>query len=178
MKQKNIFPGGTNRGTDVSRLTKMSEFWWKIVVEIIPIIVMRKDDGLRKIRSALSSSRDSRLSCIHVSCVLARDQGRRSISKQTASLFSFPLSRSDRICFEKEKECKIRSFNPVSVTIIIFLLNYLFPKKRCFRVTFETWFEWKIYICGMCGLSVISLFSIEVKGKVFFFFIGISIRDR
>lgn len=30
----------------------------------------------------------------------------------------------------------------------------------------------------MCGLSVISLFSIEVKGKVFFFFIGISIRDK
>lgn len=26
------------------------------------------------------------------------------------------------------------------------------------------------YICGMCGLSDISLFSIEVKGKVFFFF--------
>lgn len=29
----------------------------------------------------------------------------------------------------------------------------------------------RIYICGMCGLSDISLFSIEVKGKVFFFFL-------
>lgn len=138
-------------------------------MEIIPIIVMRKDDGLRKIRSALSSSRDSRLSCIHVSCVLARDQGRRSISKQTASLFSFPLSRSDRICFEKEKECKIRSFNPVSVTIIIFL-NYLFPKKKGVFVSHSKLDSSEKYICGMCGLSVISLFSIEVKGKVFFFF--------
>lgn len=119
------------------------------MVEIIPIIVMRKDDGLRKIRSALSSSRDSRLSCIHVSCVLARDQGRRSISKQTASLFSFPLSRSDRICFEKEKECKIRSFNPVSVTIIIFL-NYLFPKKKGVFVSHSKLDSSEKYIFAEC----------------------------
>lgn len=120
MKQKNIFPGGTNRGTDVSRLTKMSEFWWKIVVEIIPIIVMRKDDGLRKIRSALSSSRDSRLSCIHVSCVLARDQGRRSISKQTASLFFTFLFR-DLIEFvlKKKKNAKF-------VRLILSRLRLLF----------------------------------------------------
>lgn len=34
----------------------------------------------------------------------------------------------------------------------------------------------RIYICGMCGLSDISLFSIEVKGKVFFFFFILEFR--
>lgn len=106
----------------------------------------------RKIRSAFEFSwLEADFHIVHVSCVLARDQGRDRSPKRP--LYFFPFLFRDLTefvlngwfvrCLKKEKERngKFTPFNPISVIgydVGVIFLNYLFPKLF---VTFETWFK-------------------------------------
>lgn len=122
MNQKNIFPSGTNTIERINRRLEINRnirgiggVWWKPWSKLFQLLEIGNRVGSRGSmigRERMTAEQDTigsldfefswlevEFHIVHVSCVLARDQGR---DRSRKLYFFFPLFsflRSDRICF-------------------------------------------------------------------------------